>query len=190
MFIISRNEILKKAVNECMETFYKYAQPAGGYQEFKDILEHKFEDSREDPLYGRYYLSEENIKYIVDEFCAAYNIKERWNYDMDLLLHNLNNGGYADKYVKDEEHPYGYRTFTEVPPLKEITPDFQKVLKVIEDYKDFYKFDKEESQFRCAVLLGASPTSNKQAVIDYWKKKGVNIDINDFDIEDICYNED
>lgn len=188
--IISREEILKKAVEECMTELYKYAQPAGGYQEFKDILEHKYEDSREDPLYQRYYLSEENLKYIVNEFCAAYNIKEHWNNDIDLLLHNLKEGGYKDKYVKDENHPYGFRTFEEVSPLKDITPDFQKVIEIIENYKNYYKFDREESSFRCTVLLGASPTSNKQAVIDYWKKKGVNIDINDFKVEDIYYNED
>lgn len=186
--IISRKEVLKKAVEECMTEFYKYAQPAGGYQEFKDILEHKYEDSREDPLYERYYLSKENLKYIIDMFCDAYNIKDRWNNNMDLLLHNLKEGGFDNDYIKDKNHPYGFRTFKVVPPLKDITPDFQKVIDIIENYKNYYKFDREECSFKYSVLLGASPTSNKQAVIDYWKKKGVNIDINDFNIEDIYYN--
>lgn len=186
--MITRKDILKKAAEECITEFYKYAQPAGGYQEFKDILEHKYEDTREDPLYGRYYLSEENLKYIVNMFCDAYNIKDHWNSNMELLLHNLKEGGHADKYVKDENHPYGYRTFTEVSPLKDITSDFQSVFDIIEGYKNYYKFDREESSFKCSVLLGASPTSNKQAVIDYWKNKGVNIEIKDFNMDDIYYN--
>lgn len=188
--MITRKDILKKAVEECMIEFYKYAQPAGGYQEFKDILEHKYKDSREDPLYGRYYLSEENLKYIINMFCDAYNIKDHWNSNIELLLRNLREGGHNEEYIKDENHPYGYRTFKEVPSLKEIIPDFQKVIDIIENYKNFYKFDREESQFKCTILLGASPTSNKQAVIDYWKKKGVNIEINDFNIDDIYFNED
>ena len=43
--------------------------------------------------------------------------------------------------------------------------------------KEFYHFDREETDFNYSVALGASPTSNKETVIEYWKSQGKDIEI-------------
>ena len=55
----------------------------------------------------------------------------------------------------------------------------ETVLNTITNCKEFYRFDREESDFNCSVALGASPTSNKETVIEYWKSQGKNIEIID-----------
>jgi hypothetical protein len=50
-------------------------------------------------------------------------------------------------------------------------------LNTITNCKEFYRFDREEADFSCSVALGASPTSNKETVIEYWKSQGKDIEI-------------
>ena len=38
--------------------------------------------------------------------------------------------------------------------------------------------------------MNSSPTSNKQTVIDYWKSQGKDIEIKDFDIENVYFKEE
>ena len=38
--------------------------------------------------------------------------------------------------------------------------------------------------------MNSSPTSNKQQVIDYWKKEGKDIIIKDYDIEKVYFYEE
>ena len=45
------------------------------------------------------------------------------------------------------------------------------VMDTIDECKKFYRFDREESSFRIAASLGASPTSNPESVKKYWKEK-------------------
>jgi len=50
----------------------------------------------------------------------------------------------------------------------------------LESCKNFYRFDRTESDFRIAIFLGASPSSNKEAVKKWWKdNKGIDIEIED-----------
>ena len=48
----------------------------------------------------------------------------------------------------------------------------------INDIKDFYRFDRKESDFSVAVALGASPTGNAETVKKWWKENyGKDIEI-------------
>ena len=47
----------------------------------------------------------------------------------------------------------------------------------MENCKNYYRYDREESNFSARVALGCSPTSNQKTVIDYWKKQGVDVEI-------------
>ena len=106
--------------------------------------------------------------------------------------------------VNDEHGNYhpGYRSYEKVPPIKESIKDIishsenseffsqeqidkladmitKKVLDNMTICQNFYRFDHDGSSFMYNVALGPSPTSNKQTVIDYWKKQGVNVKITD-----------
>ena len=63
------------------------------------------------------------------------------------------------------------------------------VLDLISKCKNFYIRNGDENTFRINVM-NSSPTSNKQTVIDYWKSQGKDIEIKDFDIENVYFKED
>ena len=51
-----------------------------------------------------------------------------------------------------------------------------KVIDLITDIRDFYRFDREEEQFDwMTTLMTAVPTSNKKTVKEYWASKGKDI---------------
>ena len=50
------------------------------------------------------------------------------------------------------------------------------VIQRLNDCKNFYRFDREEDDFKASVALGASPTSNPETVRKYWKEKGVELE--------------
>ena len=203
--MLTRNEILTRAIHDCYKEMYAKAQPSGDWdqivQEFKDGKRNK--DER---VYEQYYLSQEEFTYIVDKYLDAYNIKEQWKDNVKVVEDYLNNGGVKDKYIPDEYDEngelvsMGHRGYEKVPPIKEqirkiidsylentelnqtrqdLTNDIaDKVMEIISTCKNFYQFDKEESQFRITTALGASPTSNPEIVKRYWKEKtGEDIEI-------------
>ena len=47
---------------------------------------------------------------------------------------------------------------------------FDKVIETLNNCKNYYMFDREEDNFRCAIALGASPTSNPKTVKEWWKE--------------------
>jgi hypothetical protein len=145
----------------------------------------------------------EEFNYIKEKYIEAYRLKHQWNPNIELLESYLKEGGTKDKYIPehtDEEgftHP-GYRGYEKVLPLRdqivsylrECGVDESKVIEMadgingltlstINDCKEFYCFDREEYEFCVSVSLGASPTSNKKKVIEYWKSKGIEVKIED-----------
>ena len=51
------------------------------------------------------------------------------------------------------------------------------VIETINTCKEFYKHGKEKNDFSFTMYLGASPNSNKDVVIEYWKAKGIDLNI-------------
>lgn len=194
--MIERNAILKRAIDECFEEMYLKAQPSVNYKELVEkVKSGEIKDSHEDPIYNRYYLSQEEFEYILNKYAEAYDLKVKWNKYIKILEEYLTKGGTKDKYIPDtmEEngstHP-GYRSYEEVKPLKnqlkEVIHDDKTLNKVVDiimsnikDCKNFYKFDRDHETFSFNVCLGASPTSNKETVEKYWESQGTPIKIVD-----------
>ena len=193
--MISRKEILDNAVHDCYKEMYAKAQPSADWdkilQEYKDGTRGK--DER---VYDQHYLSQEEFSYIVNKYIDAYNIQSHWRDNIELLEKYLNKGGSKDKYIDpvynddgDMVSP-GYRGYEDVDPIKnQILKEVSKivcddtlansltdnivniVMNTINECKNFYKFDREESSFRMSTALGASPSSNANEVRQYWKDK-------------------
>lgn len=193
--MIDRDSIIKQAHHDCMRELYAKAQPSANYDELiEGVKNGTIEDSSKNPLYERYYLSYEEFFYILNKYCKAYGIEESWQDNLDIVRNYFAGEGYEDVFVEgriDEEgykHP-GYRSAKQVPHIKnaiankygeDIASDISDMIfAYIDKCKDYYRFDREESNFRASIALGASPTSNKQTVIDYWKNKGVEVVIED-----------
>ncbi len=198
--MLNRREILKKAVHDCMCEMYKKAQPSADLDQIiEDYKAGKI--GKDERVYERYYLSQEEFLYIRDKYKEAYRIKEEWKPNIEVLEKYLVEGGLKDKYIPEEvdedgmRHP-GYRSSEKVPPLKELILDimkdfdmseaaaevgeqiYDKVMETIKNCKDFYMFDREERDFDIGVALGASPTSNPGDVKKWWKEnKALDIEI-------------
>lgn len=188
--MITRKEILTNAFNACFREMYAKAQPEADWDNL--IEEYKTgKIKKNESIYDRHYLSIDEFLYIRDKYKEAYNIKSHWKEYIEVLEDYLVNGGNKDKYIKDWEdehgHHPGYRSYEEVPPLKEqilaIMKDFDcsecaanvgeqiynKVMETIKSCKDYYRFDREEDDFDCNIALGASPCTDAETVKKWWK---------------------
>ena len=202
----TRDDIIKEAIHECYKEMYAKSQPSVDYDELVEKFRtgEITENPGEPPIHSRYYLSMDEFVYIRDKYIKMYRLENLWVSNVNFLKQNFTEGGYKDVYIPekiDENgniHP-GYRATEDVPNLKDVflnvldkemhfgnalrEPIAEKlynvVLETIDNYRDFYRFDREEEKFGYAVALGASPTSNKNTVIEYWKTQGVDIEIKD-----------
>ena len=202
--MLDRDQVIRKAYNECMAEMYAKAQPSADYyQLLEDAKNGKI--GKDEKVYERHYLSYEEFIHIRDKYIKAYGLQATWKSNIEVLEDYLINGGTKDKYIQsrtDEDGHYhpGYRGYEKVKPIKEqienvlngvfasgevsaFTKDairdkiVEIVMKTISDCKEFYRFDREEADFSCAIALGASPTSSKETVIEYWKSQGKDIEI-------------
>lgn len=194
--MIDRDKILEQAYHDCMKEMYARSQPSVDYDQLlEDAKNGKI--GKDEQIYERYYLSQEEFEYVRNKYINAYGIKQHWIPDVEVLEDYLKNGGTKDKYIKAHTDEYGYhpgyRGYEKVKPIldqihiildkygiddKNIESDItETIFKTIEDCKNFYKFDREQSSFACSVALGPSPTSNPEMVKEYWKSQGVDVDI-------------
>lgn len=197
--MLDRKEIMERAYDECLTEMYAKSQPSADYHQLiEDAKNGKI--GKDEKVYERYYLSRAEFEHIRNKYIEAYGLIEKWRPNIELLEQYLTEGGTKDKYIKSHTDEYGYhpgyRGYEKVKPIKEqireiianelgegnITDKIVEklnnaVMNTISDCKEFYRFDREESQFNCSVALGASPCSNKDTVIEYWKSQGVDIEI-------------
>lgn len=197
--MLDRREILNRAVHDCYVEMYAKSQPSADYDQLvEDVKSGKI--GKDERVYNRHYLSQEEYKYIVDKYIDAYGIREKWRPYIDILMEDLGGGGHKNawivEYDEDGEEIGGYRGVEKVQPMEDEIKDIiaqygeedecgkmakhisDKVMELISTYRDFYRFDNEESSFSATMALGASPTSNKETVINWWKEnKGVDIEI-------------
>ena len=202
----TREDIIKEAIHECFKEMYAKSQPSIDYDELLEKFRNGeiTEGKGETPIHNRYYLSMDEFVYIRDKYLNMYRMNNLWKSNVDFLRENLTEGSYKDIYIPERTDENGdiypgYRSSEHVPNLKDqflhaldkklklgdemrepIAEElYNIVLETIDNCKDFYRFDREEEQFGYAVALGASPCSNKNIVIDYWKSQGVDLEIKD-----------
>lgn len=179
-FKLSRDDIMSEAIHRCKKEMYAKAQPSVDY----DLLLEQYKNGCKTRLYERYYLSNEELKYIVAKYVELYHFESKLSDHFDLLIDNMTKGTIKDKWIPgktDDDgftHP-GYRGYENVPPLEKIIgkEKAKTVIDYIKERKDFYSRDYEKEQFEFAIYLGDSPTSNEKEVIDYWKSQGINLKI-------------
>ena len=200
---INRDKVIETAIHDCFKEMYAKAQPPADYD---NLLEEyrSGKIKKDERIYDRHYLSQEEFKYILDKYIKAYRMEKLWDEYIEIVEDYLTNGGNKDKYIPAKidkngfKHP-GYRSTEKVKPVKEqikdilndysLTNDIKTelvdkislaIISSISFCKQYYMFDREESQFSISITLGASPTSNKETVKEWWKEN-YNVDI---EIED------
>lgn len=175
---MTRANVLSKAIKECLKALYEQAQPKVTWEEFERLNK----EYKEGPKpYEFYYLDRDRMKGIVDMFAEAYRIPPEFKDSLELLK-NYFEYPIRDTY-KTDKNGYSTRECEHFTPLKNIIGEdnYNKVISYIDEASNFYKLDWDLHEFNMSVYLGPSPNSNKQAVIDNWKKyKGIDIIIDDY----------
>lgn len=204
---LDREQVIHKAYDECMVELYKKAQPSADFHEYVRKIKAKEitkDDQVENPIYTRHYLSEEETQYIIKKYCDAYRLNNEFDDACDLLINDAQHPYMIDKFVESytddngDFHP-GCRDYEEIPPIsKQINNELKKYfgedinndvstaieqifINFINSRKNFYHFDCEAERFKASLVLGPSPTSNKEMVMEYWEKQGQPIEIIDRD---------
>ena len=64
-----RDKVIEQAFHDCMKEMYAKAQPSLDYDlATEQIKSGEMVDTKEDPVYGRHYLSHDEFKYILEVF--------------------------------------------------------------------------------------------------------------------------
>ena len=152
-----------------------------------------------------YYLPERVKDTIVEEYVDAYKLDSQQELlDTIEILKNYCNDPIIDKWIDNDEYGRGYKSYVRPACLKanivefleehydlqdsEYNSDSQEILDIFFEFLDmagkFFNWNSELNFFNTNVYLGASPSSNKQAVIDNWKifrKTNIEIDDSEYD---------
>ena len=163
--------------------------------------------------YEFYYLPQEIIKGICNSYVYAYKLDEKQEFldAIDILKEYCKNP-IVDKWIegpiyKDGTQATGYHGYEHPNNLeKEITkilgPEAEdnpyhvhkicnKFFEFLDMAGNFYNWNWELNTFSASVYLGASPCSNKNTVIENWKKyRNKNIEIDEEQIKKNYYGEE
>ena len=169
--------------------------------------------------YEFYYLPKDIMKDICDSYVHAYRLDSQQELLNTIeILKNYCKEPIIDKYIEGENGFPGHRGYEHPDNLEK---ELRKIIKsaenipldkkesyeksynkLIEDVQnkffefldmagDFYNWNGELNSFNTSVYLGASPYSNKNAVIDNWKKyRNIDIEIDEEQIKKDYYGEE
>lgn len=186
--MVSKDTIMKKAIDDCLEEMFQKSQPKASYFDYVEKVK-RGEISKEEKVFEHHYLNKTQFDYIANKYKKAYRLERTWIPNIDFLLDCLKQGGFKTVYKPLIEGGEPVRNAEKTPSLDLVIgkENAQKVFNLIEDIRDFYKFDKDEAQFDFNVYLGCSPTSNAETVKEYWKSQGIDIEIDTTELSEDDY---
>ena len=236
--MISRDDVLSKAIDDCLKELYTLVVPKVTWEEFKEECKiysekyKKWESKRKinseldkksktecigPAPYEFYFLPREIMKDVCDSYVHAYKMDNQQELlDTIETLKNYCKKPIVDKYIGDWtdetgfHHP-GYRSYDHPDNLE------KEIDKIITNYKGgkipdqelltnniknkffefldmagkFFNWNRDLNSFNISVYLGPSPNSNKEEVINNWKKyRNQDIEINEEQIKKEYYGDD
>ena len=208
---MTRNEVIGQAVDQCMKELYSYAVPKVSWEDF--IEENKAYKTGDPRPYEFYYLPKDIMKDICDSYIYVYQLDSQQELLNTIsILKDYCRNPIVDKYINEYTDEYGdwhpgHRDYDHPDNLEKelynLIPDsgFTKseIVKSIQDKffefldmaGNFYNWNRDLNTFSMNVYLGASPNSNKEAVIENWKKyRNVDIEIDEEQIKRDYYGDD
>lgn len=175
---------------------------------FKDWENKSIEECIGPKPFEFYYLPKEIMKDICDCYISAYRMDSQQELLNTIeILKNYCKKPIVDKYIEKEEGEPGYKGYEYPDNLeKEITkilgPEAEdnpyhvhkicnKFFEFLDMAGNFYNWNGDLNSFNTSVYLGASPSSNKKAVIENWKKyRNKDIEIDEEQIKKNYYGEE
>lgn len=168
----------------------------------------KYSDYMGPKPYEFYYLPKEVFKEIVNSYIYAYDLdKHQSLLDTIKILKDYCDKPIIDKYIEGELYEDGtrgpgHRGYDHPDNLeKEINKIIDdedvsqllcnKFFKFLDMAGEFFDWNGDLNSFNMSLYLGPSPNSNKQAVIDNWKKyRNQDIEIDEGQIKKEYYGEE
>ena len=220
--MLTRYDVLNKAVKECLMELYSLAQPSVSWEAFKEenrIFKEKeaeYEALEEKPSYLEfvgpkpfefYYLPGDVIEDVCNSYIYAYKLDEQQNLlDIIEILKNYCKCPIVNKYIEGKkgepghmgyEHPSNLEKELEIileqvdPSFVEISEQLQnKFFEFLDMAGQFFNWTRDLNSFQMSVYFGPSPSSNKEAVIENWKKyRNKDIEIDEEQIKQNYYGE-
>lgn len=189
-YYFSRRDILSKALTQFYKDCYKFAQPHVEWDNFVKQNKEYIKNGEKGPKpYEFYYLPKNCFKALQEMYVDAYSIKSEFEEHLDSIIYYFNEP-IRDKWIEKGTDALsthkGYRGYEHFKPLKnEIGEEsYNKVIDYINEAKNFYNHDVYYNTFLMESALGATPSSNKESVINNWKKyrnKDITIDESMYD---------
>lgn len=173
---IGRRKVLQQVVKECLEELYWRAQPQLDINAWmEDVRSGKIDieadEWKKHPLYTRHYISKAEYDYVLDKYITSYGLEETWKNDVDIVLRDLEAGAPYEAYEDDPYWPGKTVRTTKhhVPLAEEIGQEVYDIVKDrIQSIRNWYRFDREESDFRMTIALGvSSPSTSKKQVEEF-----------------------
>lgn len=215
---MTRREVLSNAVTECLKELYSWATPKIDWEEFLkenkiytekytkwEVLENRppiLEYCGPRP-YEFYYLPSDIFNDIKESYVYAYKLDgQKELLDTIEILKNYCKEPIVDKYIEGKGNEPGYRGYDHPDNLeKELEKILhntsttrliqEKFFEFLDMAGNFFNWNGDLNSFYMSVCLGASPNSNKQAVIDNWKKyRKQDIEIDEEQIKKDYYGEE
>ena len=184
----TRKDILLEALERCFDEMYRKSQPSVTWEEINQRVKDNFYGEGEREGYKFHYISEEEFSEICEKYKSMYNIQNFHEYYSDLIKDYFVSGGSKTIWVSGDDDYPGYKDYVEVEPFKEQLSkilnkeDLDKVYSLIEEnfnnYRNYYRGNHELNSFNMSIM-DLSPCSDKQTVIESWKKLGIDITIED-----------
>ena len=156
-----------------------------------------------------YYLPQEIMKDICNSYVYAYKLDGKQELlDTINVLKEYCKDPIIDKWIEGENGNPGHRGYEHPENLekelyKYLDSNFTGVefrnaeiikdifFKFLDMAGDFYNWNRYLNSFNATVYLGPSPNSNKERVIENWKKyRGKDIEINEKEIQINYYGDD
>lgn len=186
--MITRNDILWKGVEECLDKMYRASQPSITWAEIWEKAKQDKENGVERYYWREHYLSKEEQDDIYHEFSKAYRAVNEWISDCDTVIKYLEEGGIKDKWIERDGDNPGYRGYEDVPSIsrqiysvlneykmyhKDMHNELTKaVLETIKTCRDFYRFDRDAEKFMFNIMNYA-PNTNIESVREFYKDTDV-----------------
>ena len=186
--MITRNDILWKGVEECLDKMYRASQPSITWAEILEKVKQDKENNVERYYWREHYLSKEEQDDIYYEFSKAYRAVNEWIGDCDTVIKYLEEGGTKDKWVERDGDSPGYRGYEDVPSIsrqiysilnvyemyhEDMHNELTKaVLETIKTCRDFYRFDRDAEKFMFNIMNYA-PNTNIESVREFYKDTDV-----------------
>jgi len=213
--MLTRYDVLNKAVKECLMELYSLAQPSISWEAFEEenrIFKEKeaeYEALEEKPSYSEfvgpkpfefYYLPGDVIEDVCNSYIHAYRLNEKEELlDTIEILKNYCKQPIVVKSSKlsGYEHPNNLEKELRIileqvdPSFVEISEQLQnKFFEFLDMAGQFFNWTRDLNSFQMSIYLGPSPSSNKEAVIENWKKyRNKDIEIDEEQIKQNYYGE-